>query len=394
MLRRIAVCVLVLVAVTSLHAQRKALTLGAVFDPAIKENFSGIPQKDLIWIDDRSFLWPKTDSKGEVVDFLLVDVRTGTQKLFLDQKLLRAALGETTEAGEDEAARLTRRRKLALNGQHDVILLTIANDIFLYSLRDAKLTQLTSTTAAEEEASFSPDGSKVAFIRDNDLYVMSVANRRENRLTTDGGADLLNGKLDWVYQEEIYGRGIFRGYWWSPDSSRIAFLQLDESRVPRFTIVDHIPYHQRLEVINYPKAGDPNPAVRLFVIDLATGGRVRVNDAKYADQEVLFVDVSWSPDARDVLFQVQDREQTWLDLNAANAARGTSRTLFRDQTPAWIERIGSPQWVGNDNFLWLTERSGYKHLYLYRRDGTLLRQVTTGSWEVRTLHGVDQSRSW
>ena len=394
MLRRIAVCVLILVSGVSLHAQRKALTLGAVFDPAIKENFSGNPQKDLIWIDDRSFLWPKTDSRGEVIDFLLVDTRTGTQKVFLDQNLLRSAIGDTRDGDEDEAARLTRRRKLALNEQRDAILLTISNDIFVYSIRNGKLTQLTSTAAAEEEASFSPDGSKVAFIRDNDLYVMTVTSRRETRLTTDGGPDLLNGKLDWVYQEEIYGRGIFRGYWWSPDSSRIAMLQLDESNVPRFTIVDHIPYHQKLEVINYPKAGDPNPAARLFVIDLATGDRLRVEDAKYADQEVLFVDVSWSPDARDVLFQVQDREQTWLDLNAANAARGTSRTLFRDETPAWVERIGSPHWIGTDNFLWLSERTGYKHLFLYRRDGTLLRQVTKGPWEVRTLHGVDPSRSW
>src|SRR5688572_4295078 len=132
MLRRIAACVFVVFAGASLHAQRKALTLGAIYDPATKENFSGIPQKDLIWINDRTFLWPKTDAKGDVTDYALVDARTGTEKAFVDQKRLRDAIGETSDSDEEEAARLARRRKLTLNEQRDAILLTISKDLFIY----------------------------------------------------------------------------------------------------------------------------------------------------------------------------------------------------------------------------------------------------------------------
>src|SRR5205085_3022486 len=121
----------------------------------------------------------------------------------------------------------------------------------------------TSAPGAEEEATFSPDGRQVAFVRNNNLFLVDVASQREQAVTTDGSNEILNGKLDWLYQEEIYGRGRFRGYWWSPDSTRIAFLQLDERPVPEYTVADEIPYHPALEVTDYPKAGDPNPIVKL-----------------------------------------------------------------------------------------------------------------------------------
>ena len=108
-------------------------------------------------------------------------------------------------------------------------------------------------------------------MRGNNLYVVDVATQRERALTTDGGHEIFNGKLDWLYQEEIYGRDQFRGYWWSPDSARIAFLQLDERPVPEYTVVDHIPYRPSLEVTDYPKAGDPNPLVKLGISSVSGG---------------------------------------------------------------------------------------------------------------------------
>ena len=106
-------------------------------------------------------------------------------------------------------------------------------------------------------------------MRGNNLHTVDIAGRQERALTTDGSSYLLNGKLDWLYQEEIYGRGRFRGYWWSPDSTRIAFLQLDERPVPEYTVADDIPYRQSVEVTDYPKAGDPNPLVKLGVVPAA-----------------------------------------------------------------------------------------------------------------------------
>ncbi len=144
---------------------------------------------------------------------------------------------------------------------------------------------------------------------------------------------LLNGKLDWLYQEEIYGRGRFRAFWWSPDSSRLAFLQLDERPVPEYTVVDHIPYRPALEVTDYPKAGDPNPTVQARH---RTGDRRRprwVDLGAYAAAEFLIVNVDWTPDSRQVVHQVQNREQTWLDLNLADAGDGQQRAACCARRP-------------------------------------------------------------
>ena len=139
-------------------------------------------------------------------------------------------------------------------------------------------------------------------------------------LTTDGTAQLLNGRLDWGDEEEIYGRGTTRAFWWSPDSSWIAFLQLDERPVPEFALVDHLPYRQKLEAFDYPKPGDPNPLVRLGVVPIAGGAVKWVDTTKYANREHLIVRVSWHPDGRQVVYQVQDREQTWLDLDVGDSS--------------------------------------------------------------------------
>ena len=130
------------------------------------------------------------------------------------------------------------------------------------------MTRLTSSPGEKEEVTFSPDGRFVSFVRDNNIYVVDVATQRERQLTTDGNENIQNGILDWVYQEEVYGRGNFRAYWWSPDSTRIAYLQLDERPVKHFAVVDHIPYQQNVESELYPKAGAPNPIAKLFCVNV------------------------------------------------------------------------------------------------------------------------------
>ncbi|MDH3285425.1 MAG: S9 family peptidase, partial [Acidobacteriota bacterium] len=216
-----------------------------------------------------------------------------------------------------------------------------------------------------------------------------LADRTERALTVDGGEDLLYGRLDWVYQEELYGRGNFKGYWWSPDSSRLAFLKLDESPVGTFTIVDHLPIRLTTEVTRYPKAGDPNPRVSLGLVDVAGGESRWVDTSRYAPIEHLIVRVSWTPDSSGILFQVQDREQTWLDLDLAPVDGGEVRRLLRETSPAWVGVAGEPAWLDDGTFLWLSDRTGYRHVYRYDGEGRLLGAVTEGDWEVRELHGHD-----
>src|SRR5262249_41499823 len=148
----------------------------------------------------------------------------------------------------------------------------------------------------KELASFSPNGQFVAFVRQNNLYVVDVATQTERALTTDGSALIFNGKADWVYFEEIFDRQR-RTYWWSPDSARIAFLRLDDHPVHKFTVVDHIPTRLTVESTPYPKAGDPNPLVQLGIVSVA-GGSVRFTDlGSYSDTSSLVTRVGWLPDS-------------------------------------------------------------------------------------------------
>jgi dipeptidyl-peptidase-4 len=363
------------------------LTVDAIYHPERRVDFSGLPAPDITWIDESTYFTSRRGANG--VEWVVVTADTGAATPLFDAAQMETALAAVPGVTRDDARRFARAGDLSFNSSRTGVLLTIGDDLYHYDLTARRASRLTEAAGSEEEATFSPDGRSVAFVRAHNLYVVDVASRRERALTTDGSAELLNGKLDWLYQEEIYGRGRFRAYWWSPDSSRVAFLQLNERPVPEYTVVDHIPYRPVLEVTDYPKAGDPNPTVKLGIGRVTGGNTTWVNLDTYAKNDILIVNVDWTPDSTQVVHQVQDREQTWLDLNLADAGSGRARRVVRETTKAWVNENGNPVWLRDGSFLWFSERSGFKHLYHYATDGTLRRQVTTGPWEVRTIYGVD-----
>lgn len=383
--RRVALALLLLLA-TPLAAQKKQITLDAIYDPTNRINFSGTVQTGFDWLDDTTFVWPAKDANGEFAEWRRFDVKTGKATPLFDRAKVAAAL-RAAGADEKEAKEAAESSDLNFDATKNATLLEIADDLYVYSFATGKATRLTTAKGEEEEATFSPDGKRVAFVRNNDLFVVDL-NGNERRLTTDGNEKTLNGKLDWVYQEEVYGRGQWKAYWWSPDSARIAFLRLDERPVPEYTVVDHIPYRPELEVYPYPKAGDPNPLVALKIAGANGGDIVTVDIGRYAEVQPLIVNVEWTPDAKTLTYQVQNREQTWLELVAATLD-GKSRTVLRETTKAWVDPIGNPKWLKDGSFLWQSERSGWRHVYHYKLDGTLIRQITSGEWEVRGLHGSD-----
>jgi dipeptidyl-peptidase-4 len=382
----------VLLATASASAQAKRFTIDDLYDPARKIDATGSVLSGVAWIDDAQFLWSKRADE-ETVEWLKADAERGQIAPLYDVAALESALAAI---GIDaaEAKKLSRPRAFVFDQDKRSAILTVAGDLFRYELATATLTRLTSDPEAESDPAFSPDGRMAAFTRGGNLFVVDVATRRERALTTDGGPALLNGRLDWVYQEEVYGRGTFRAFWWSPDSTRLAFLQLDQRPVPEFTLVDHLPYRQDLEVFDYPKAGDPNPLVRLGVVKAVGGPVTWIDTGRYSAAEHLIVRVSWKPDSTRVVYQIQDREQTWMDVNTGDPSTGATRTLFRETTGAWVDAQAVPVWLKDDTFLWLSERDGWQHIYHYKADGALIRRVTSGEWEVRALHGVDERNGW
>jgi dipeptidyl-peptidase-4 len=389
-----AVVVAWLLSSTALLAQQRRLTLDDLFDPQKRQDFTGTVPAAVTWLDESTYIWTKGGGRDTTPEIVKVSAVTGVTSPFHDAAKLEAAVAAVPGVTADEARRLARPRSFNLNAARTVALLTIAGDVYTYDLAASRLARLTSDPGEELDPAFSPDARLVAFTRNGNLFVADPSSGRERQLTRDGSAELLNGRLDWVYQEEIYGRGTFRAFWWSPDSTRLAFLQLNQKPVPAFTIVDHIPHRQDLEVYTYPKAGDPNPTVKLGIVGAAGGGVTWADTSAYSAQEHLIVGVSWTPDSARVVYQLQDREQTWLDVNVADRATGAARTLFRETTGAWVDAHGDPTWLKDGTFLWLSERTGWKHVYHCRADGQVIRRITDGNWEVRTLYGVDEHDGW
>jgi len=412
-------------------AQQRALvplTIDDIYGYEGWRRFNGSPDAPMSWapavgpwLSDTHFLWPDTDAPGN--PWLRVEALTGnSQPLFTTAQLESALLKAGASAAVARGA--AGRRPSTFNTRRDAFVVTIDTDLYLYDIASASATRLTTSPGAKTEITFSPDDRAVAFIEDYNLHVSTLrrpglaegrAGLAEGRaglakgraglalqdppteraLTTDGSAELLNGTLDWVYSEELYGRGHYRGYWWSPDSTRIAFIQLDETTVPEYTLADDLPYRPSVERWDYPKAGDPNPVARLGVVTVSGGAPLWIDTSKYAD--FLLVNVGWAPDSRAVVYQIQNRQQTWLDLNRAEILSGAASTLLRETSEAWVERWQDPSvdpvWLNDGSFLWLSERSGWRHLYHYTAGGSLIRQVSSGEWEIRRMHGLDQTET-
>ena len=368
----------------------RELTLESIYDPKDKVAFAGAPQSGFVWLDDHTVTWPHTNEKSEVTEQLVLDTDSGNTHVLFDASKLQALLEKVEGVTPEQAKRMPLSRSWNFSPDKKSVLLDVADDLYQYTFATNALTRLTSTKAKEEEPGFSPDGKWISFVRDNNLFVVDTATQHERQITTDGNDDTLNGVFDWVYQEEVYGRGTFKAYWWSPDSSHIAFLRFDEKPVYKFTVVDHIPYHQKLEVTPYPKSGDPNPIARLLTAAVSGGTPA---DVPITGDGLLIVNVAWSPDSKSVIYQLQDREQTWLDLNVYPLG-GASKRLIHETTQAWVDRGENPIWLKDGSFLWLSERSGFAHIYQYSADGALKRQITNGPWEVRTIHGIDKNNDW
>lgn len=337
----------------------------------------------------------------------LVKVRVGTRDYLLDAKSasyadrparpyrssdVKSALIDAGFSDEDASALAQADPIVATNNRTAIF---AENDhAIVYFTDGKKVTKdavhvLGTPEEPGELFRFNDDESRIAFSTPKGLHFLDLDTREKTSVLAKH-EKMLVGKLDWVYQEELYGRGNFKGYWWQTNGDSVAFLTLDETPLIPFTVMDHMPVRGKSEYTNYPKAGDPIPAVQIGVVDSSDLNLVTMVDlSRYDGEEILISRVTWSPDGKKLFVQVQNRVQTWLDLLSTDANGQNVKLLFRDQTPAWIESPGDPVFIANGEFLWRSPRSGYSHIYRYGADGKLIGAVTEGAWEVRSLIGTD-----
>ena len=370
--------------------QQKVLTLEDIYHPDKRLSVEGSTLIGFQWLRDAEHYVERGDQRAPLVK---VNALSGQKSPLFQVEEMEAAFRELPGITPNTARRATQGN-FTLSPDESALFLYLDSDLYYYNFARREARRLTNTSGLEKEAEFSPDGKKIAFVRENDLYVADLETGRERRLTRDGSDRLLNGILDWVYQEELYGRGNYKAFWWSPDSTRLAFLQLDESDVPTFPVVGLTEVDPILEEDFYPQAGDPNPKVRLGVVNTENARVEWVDQGKYGPEEILIVRVTWTPDGQRVVYQVQNREQTWLDLNSYDPVRKRSQTLLRETSKAWVEVLGVPVWLKDGSFLWQSERSGRNHIYRHGPDGKLISAVTSGSWTVCDLYGIDTANEW
>ncbi len=360
-------------------AAKKPFTIDAIVNPPSSGHSGG----DAIWSPDGSRLAINQDDALSVYD-----LRTGRRRDVVSfDRLNDAAIQPPPEALFNWTNRRVGEKDVQWFKDNRHLLVSATGDLFIVDTARGGFELLTETPEIERDPKLSPDNRFVSFRRGSDLYVLEIASKRVTRLTRDGSNTVLNVELDWVYPEELE---LGTAHWWSPDSSSIAYLQFDVTHEPVFPQVSLLSPSAVLEPERFPQPGTPNAEVRLGVVPVSGG------DTKWMNlgdtRGFLLARVAWSPSGREILAERLNRVQNQLDLMLADTTSGAARSVLHESDPYWINVKGEPIFLGaGDRFLWTSERSGFRHLYVCSTSGGDPKQITSGPWEVDEVGGVDEA---
>ena len=316
-------------------------------------------------------------------DLWAAPIAGGAPRMLVDAGKLSPKGAKLSEA---EKARRERQRIGGAKGIVEyrwdeagkAILVPLNGDLYLADPATGAVSRLTDTPGDETDAKFSPRGGFISYVRDGALYARPAGGKGEERRISPAGADPVSyGVAEFVAQEEM---GRFTGYWWAPDDDRIAYTKVDESGVD---IVDRPDIGVEGTTIvkqRYPRPGRPNAVVELYVAGVAGGAPVKVDLGKKTD--IYLARVDWSADGRTLYVQRESRDQSLLELLAVDPATGMGRVILTEKQKPWIDLNNDFRALKDGTFIWGSERTGFHHLYLYRPDGKLIRQITHGDWPV------------
>lgn len=369
-------------------AKSGELTVDRIFS---QPSLSGRLTRGIAWSPDGkrlTYLDTKGSGKDAKTELWALDTATGERSLLISadklENIFPAPASKPSQA-TGAGRRAPSQYQWAPNG--NALLFEGPNALAWFDLKAQSGRVLVSGKEELTDTKISPDSNYVSYVRDHNLWLVSTADGKERAFTTGGNEKLRKGELDWVYPEELE---IFTGYWWAPDSSAIAYLEMDEANVTQFSLLNFESYTGEAELQRYPVAGGANPVVRVLVGSLR-GGEPRLMDTG-SETDMYIPRVNWLPDSRHIAIQRLNRDQNKLDLLLVDAATGKSSTLLTEKDAYWINVNDDLHFLKDGKrFLWSSERSGYRHIYLYGLDGKVIAQLTKGDWEVTHIDGVDEA---
>jgi dipeptidyl-peptidase-4 len=338
------------------------------------------------WVDDSHYIFQTLDAEKKAVT-LNVDIKTGKSVPYVAPKSDRDILGEALPKGT------TLSFSDVVSADMKSVVFVKENDLWYFKIGDKELRRLTSDKVAKVNARFSPEGSKIAYTKNKDLYVFDLVSNTEIRLTTDASEKVYNGYSSWVYMEEILGRGSrYAAFWFSPDGTKIAYLRTDETTVPVFTLnrldeADGI--HGLLEIVPYPKPGDPNPKVKMGIADIATAKTTWVKTDYSVDQYIAWP--FWTPDSKKLAIQVLNRDQNDMKFILADPSTGDFTQIYSETRKSWVDFFEDIYVMKNGSgFIVRSYRSDWENLYYYGWDGKMISQITNAGWRVNGISKVDE----
>ncbi|WP_348708333.1 S9 family peptidase [uncultured Pseudoalteromonas sp.] len=379
------------VVATAFSVTADPLTLERIFDDP---SLAGKAPVQLKFSPDGSrvtYLQGKTDDYNRY-DLWEYNLKDNKNRLLVDS----AALFSGPEnLSDEEKARRERQRifgkgileyKWSKDGK--ALLFPLNGDLYYYELNSAKSRKLTDTEAFETDARFSPKGHYVSFIREQNLYALNLKTGQEIQLSKDGGGVIKNGMAEFVAQEEM---GRMTGYWWSGDESKIAYTRVDESPVKE-AIRNEI-YADEVKLFNqrYPFTGTDNVKIQLGVVSINNQKTDWVDLGD--EQDIYIARAKWLKDNKTLSYQWQDRSQHNLELRFYNSETKKQTVALKETSDTWINLHFDLQFLNDKkHFVWASERDGFKHLYLYRTNGEMIRQITQGEWVIDSLKGIDEKK--
>jgi dipeptidyl-peptidase 4 len=376
-------------AVPGAFAQSGQLTVDRIYS---QPSLSGKLTRGIAWAPDGkrfSFLETTGTEKEAKTALYVMDATSGERSLLISAEKLESVLPAESRK-PSQATGLGRRAPSQVQWAPagDAMLFASSTSLAWFDLKTQVGRVLVNGKETLADPKISPDGKHVSFLRNHNVWAVSTADGKEHALTTGGTEGLRKGELDWVYPEEL---DIATAYWWAPDSSAVAYLEMDESKVTQFSLTDFESFTGEAELQRYPVPGGGNPVVRVLVVHMGAGEPHMMDVGAITD--IYIPRVTWLPDSKRIAIQRLNREQTVLDLLLADSSSGKSSILLTEKDPYWINVSDDLRFFKDSNrFLWSSERSGYRHIYLYDLTGKQLVQLTKGDWEVSRVDALDEAR--